>query len=90
MRRGSIAFEGIARNELREIKETRWRNALERALEASGKTASDVSENPKGAHWKIRIAQLLRRQFATPHRWIAEHLNMGTPEAVRVNVARLR
>lgn len=28
---------GIARSELREIKETRWRNALDRALEASGK-----------------------------------------------------
>jgi hypothetical protein len=82
--------QGIARSELREIKETRWRNALDHALAASGKTAADLSEDAKGAHWKIRMAQVLRRQFSAPHRWIAVHLNMGTPEAVRVNVARLR
>jgi hypothetical protein len=67
--------QGIARGELREIKETRGRNALDSALEASGKTAADVADDTKGAHGKIRIAQLLRREFVAPHRWIAEHLN---------------
>jgi hypothetical protein len=39
-------------------------------------------------HWKIHVARTLRRTVAAPHRWIAEQLNMGTPAAVRVNVAR--
>lgn len=81
--------QGIARDELLEIKDSRWRNALQQALVAAGKTIVDIAHDAKGAHWKIRIAQLLRRQFGAPHRWIAAQLNMGTPDAVRVNVARL-
>lgn len=79
---------GIPAAELRAIKEARWLEALRRELAHSGKTADDISADPKGAHWKIAIAVHLRRTVAAPHRWIAEQLNMGTPEAVRVNVAR--
>ena len=57
--------QGIARSELCEIKETRWRIARDHALAASGKTVSNVSEEA-GAHWKIRITQLLRHQFSAP------------------------
>jgi putative transposase len=81
--------QGIARDELLEIKESRWRHALQEALAEAMKKPEDIVRESKGAHWKIRIAQRLRRHVGAPHRWIATELNMGTPEAVRVNVARL-
>ena len=81
---------GIARDELFEIEDARWRCALQEALAGAAKKPEDIAREPKGAHWKIRIAPRLRRQVGAPHRWIATALNMGTPEAVRVNVARLR
>lgn len=68
----------------------RWRHALQEALAEAMKKPEDIVRESKGAHWKIRIAQRLRRHVGAPHRWIATELNMGTPEAVRVNVARLR
>ena len=64
---------GIARVELREIKEARWRNILETTLQALG---------------KISAAAHLRRHAAAPHRWIAHTLNMGSPASVRVYLCR--
>jgi REP element-mobilizing transposase RayT len=79
---------GIPSAELRDINEARWRDALQQALLDSAKTSGDIAHDPKGVHWKIHVARSLRRTVAAPHRWIAEQLNMGTPAAVRVNVAR--
>jgi putative transposase len=78
----------IPRAELREIKEARWRAALELGMNERGKLAADIAGDPKGARWKIEVAIELRTRVGAPHRWIAEQLNMGSPAAVRVNVAR--
>ena len=78
----------ISSAELRDLKEARWQDALDAALRSRAKNSMDIARDPKGAHWKIKIATLLRRSVAAPHRWISEKLNMGSPAAVRVNVAR--
>lgn len=69
--------------EIAEIKCARWQQALDFALQASGKTLADAELAPKGAGWKIVIARSLRTKAAAPYRWIATTLKMGHPAAVR-------
>ena len=81
---------GIAKDELREIKEARWRLLLEHALRAAGKSAIDIEHDCKGAAWKIELARRLRVTAAAPYRWIAAVLKMGSPASVRVYLCQQR
>jgi hypothetical protein len=49
-----------------------------------------VRKDRKGAPWKAAIALRLKETTQASNRWLAEHLNMGRPEAVSVHVGRLR
>jgi REP element-mobilizing transposase RayT len=79
---------GLSGQELREMKEVRWQEALSAAMSAAGKTAADSQADARNAPWKLQIAQLLRGQ-GTSCQWIASSLNMGTAGALRVNLCRL-
>lgn len=81
---------GIASDELRDIKEAAWRQALDTALQEWTKTLTDVERDPKKARWKIEIATRLRRQAGAPYRWIASALNTGNHESLRVYVCKRR
>ena len=81
---------GIAADELRELKEAKWQEVLEIALRAAGKSAAAIAEDGKGAGWKRRVAETLRREAATPYHWIARALNMGSPNSVRSWLSRDR
>jgi REP element-mobilizing transposase RayT len=74
----------------REIREVRWTEALDRCLRRLGRTEADVRKDRKGAPWKAAIALRLKETTQASNRWLAEHLNMGRPEAVSVHVGRLR
>lgn len=78
---------GIAREELQEIKITRYLNLLDRALADARKTSKDIHRSRKGAPWKIAIAAILRREAGAPYAWIASALRMGSASSVRVYVA---
>ena len=47
---------GVARGELRELNEARWREALAVALSENGKSRADLETEPTRAPWKIAIA----------------------------------
>ena len=79
---------GLEAAELREIKERRWGDLLERALHELGKGHEDIAAERKGAPWKIEIARRLRHHAGAPHRWIAQALNMGQASSVRVYVCK--
>ena len=66
----------------------RWLDALTQHLKETGRSVTELATSPKAIKWKILAAARLRRQFGAPYRWIAEHLAMGSPDAVRVSVAR--
>ena len=84
-----LALErGFESGEIREIKEARWLDALTQHLKETGRSVTELATSPKAIKWKILAAARLRRQFGAPYRWIAEHLAMGSPDAVRVSVAR--
>ena len=79
---------GIEKAELREIREFRWDDVLQAALRELGKDQADIENDAKGIAWKIAIASRLRRHAGTPHRSIAQALNMGKPASVRVYLCR--
>ena len=74
----------------REVREARWTTALDHYLRQLGKTAEDARQDRKSASWKVAIALQLKETTQVGNRWLAEHLNMGRPEAVSVHVGRLR
>ena len=81
------AGRSTAAKELEDLRNARWSSALVEALRAARKTGEDVSQDPKGETWKISAALKLRGVGA-PHRWVAENLNMGSPNSVRAYVSR--
>jgi hypothetical protein len=85
LRLPSVGFE---HEELREIREQRWRDELELSQQTVGKTVADIAQAGPGERWKIEIAARLRRRAGAPYRWISVSLKMGTPVAVRMNVFR--
>jgi REP element-mobilizing transposase RayT len=74
--------------EIRELREARWRAALEEALARQGRQAHELALAAKGAPWKLELARDLRVNAAVPHAWIAAQLRMGTPSSLRANLSR--
>ena len=74
----------------REIRETHWREALQRCLRQVGKTMAGARTERKSAPWKIAIAACLKLKTQASNRWLCERLHMGTPVAVSQLVGRLR
>ena len=79
---------GVARDELREWNEARWRETLTVALAENGRSRADLEPEPPRAAWKIEIATRLRRESAVPYRWIAQAMNTGDPAILRVYIRR--
>jgi REP element-mobilizing transposase RayT len=75
---------------VREIRETRWAEALAKGLTALGKSPADVGAGRKSAPWKVALAAKLKQTTQANNRWLAEHLHMGTPVAVSHHTGQLR
>ena len=73
---------GLPRQELRELQETPWQQALERLLAQVGKTRDEIQRERKGVAWKISVAEVLRRTTTATNAWIADALQMGAPNSV--------
>ncbi len=76
--------------ELRDFKHVKWESVLQRLLNEAGKTLEAAATDSKGAVWKHELAERLRRDAAAPHAWIAERLQMGSPNSVRSYLSRRR
>ena len=74
----------------REIRAARWDEELGRCLRRLGKTSAEVDGEPKSAPWKAAVALRLKETTQAGDRWLTERLNMGRPEAVSVDVGRLK
>lgn len=79
---------GIEPDELREIRASRWAEALARGLVEAGRSAEELGRAAKGASWKIALAVMLRRNVGATHRWLAEALEMGSANSVRSYLSR--
>ncbi len=79
---------GMEREEIRELKEVRWRDLLESELKAVAKSESDAAAEPGFKPWKITIAQSLHQRGA-PSQWISDHLHTGPAASLRSLLCRL-
>lgn len=79
---------GYAPEEIREVKEARWREKLSECLNRIGKTTEDAARESKAAAWKVETAAVLRRETGATPGWIARELAMGSPHSVRSYLSR--
>lgn len=80
--------KGFEREQLRELKESRWRDALNRALLARGHSIENLDARTQPLEWKLQIAAELRRQVDAPYRWMAQALNIEHASSLRMQVHR--
>ena len=80
----------LSQSEVKELQSERWEQALESALQESGRTSAEPASAPKSARWKRTFARKLRDEAAPPYRWLAEKLSMGKPGSVRASVHTAR
>jgi len=74
----------------REIREQQWQLQLDAALRRAHQSMAAAQADRKSAPWKVTIAAALKTQTQASNRWIAEHLNMGSPVAVSQYVSQAR
>jgi len=74
----------------REMRETRWAEAMGRCLQRLEKSADDIETDRKSATWKAAVALRMKKITQASNRWLAEQLCMGRPEAVSVYAGRIR
>ncbi|MGF1531184.1 MAG: hypothetical protein ACFCU4_07460 [Puniceicoccaceae bacterium] len=74
-----VDWEGI---DLKELNETRWERIVLEEMARKKITEADISGNPQGADWKVRIAKRLRKETTAKNPWIAKRLAMRHPNYV--------
>jgi REP element-mobilizing transposase RayT len=77
-------------HELAELRQIEWTTAFEALLAEAGRTELEARTGPKGAPWKVQMAEQLRRATTATIPWIARKLHMGSPSAVSVYLWRAR
>ena len=80
----------VKEREAVELREIVWARSLQSGLTVLEKTVDDVVASRKGADWKVVLACYLRERHLVPHKWLADHLNMGQPSSVQSWVSRYR
>lgn len=74
----------------REVRERCWSRATAQALAVLGKTAADVSSDPKSATWKLAVAAWLKSNSEASSPWLAQALALGAPAALSRNLTHYR
>lgn len=80
---------GLEQAELRELKQALWMTRLKQHLADAGKTLGKAAKAKKTEPWKLGIALALRKS-GVPYGWIADQLQMGSPNALRVHISRAK
>lgn len=74
---------GLARDEINELRETRWEAALEDSLKEKGKSVDDLLTKPWKQEWKIALAREIRQNSGASIAWLATHLHLGAATSLR-------
>jgi hypothetical protein len=71
-----LFVEGFSAEELSEVREHCWENAMEKALKTVNKTKEEAKAKPRKQPWKLVVAKALREQ-GVPIGWMTKNLHMG-------------
>lgn len=80
---------GLEQSELRELKQALWMKRLKQHLADTGKSLGKAARARKTESWKVTTAMALRKS-GVPYGWIAEQLQMGSPNSLRVHISRAK
>ncbi len=75
---------------VKEVREMRWCEALERALRAAGKSIDEATVTPRSAQWKLAITAWMKQCTHVSNAWLARRLNLGHPTSLSSNLTRYR
>ncbi|MGH8019794.1 MAG: hypothetical protein ACREIA_16245, partial [Opitutaceae bacterium] len=67
---------GLAADQLRAPRETRWREVLERQLHFAGRTREEALAAPKTRHWKLEVAKTVRETSGASIGWLTHELGL--------------
>jgi REP element-mobilizing transposase RayT len=81
---------GLGAAEARELREGRWREALDQHLQRAGRSRDEALGAPKTAPWKLELAQGLRDQTGATMAWLARELGLGAEGTARSLMSKLR
>ena len=81
----NVDWEGVG---LKVLNEEKWELLVSAEMKRLKKSESELTQELKGAAWKIEIAKLLRKQTPANNVWIARRLHMGHPNRVSRAVNR--
>ena len=65
-----------------EVRSLRCDEQLQACLRAVGQQRAQVTNEPKGAAWKIAVAAWMKQETDAPNGWLAERLKMGSATRV--------
>ena len=71
-----VDWEGV---DLKVMNELEWEGITQIEMQRLKMTTDDISQDPKGATWKVAIAKRLRKQTTASNPWIAQRLKMRHP-----------
>ena len=85
-------LDRVARTMERDAVETEelWSTLLDRLLSARSRNRLELATARKSAPWKLEIAHDMKRTTGASNRWLAQSLNLGTPEAFSSNLSKWR
>jgi len=81
---------GVEREAIEPLREAHWQKLLEAELTKAGKSVEELGSRKLCPEWKLKMALALQRGSGVPPRWIAEHMKMGKPDALRSTLSRYR
>ena len=80
----------IEAEQLKEIREVLWQEALDAELQKAGHKREDLSLGNYAEPWKVAIAGSLRFKLGISISWLAEHLKLGKASSARSQICRLK
>jgi hypothetical protein len=80
----------MEKQEITQIREERWQKMLEDELKKAGMKQEELGKGALCPDWKMDMAKALQDTGGPPVRWIAERLNMGSPNALRSRLSERR
>jgi putative transposase len=81
---------GLAADQLRALREARWRDTLERQLHLAGRTRVEALASPKTMPWKLHLAESVRRESGAAISWLTRELGLGAEATLRSLLSKLR
>jgi REP element-mobilizing transposase RayT len=81
---------GLEREEVREMRELTWEQAVADGLRAAHRTEEQLNTRPMSQPWKLELADHVQRKAGASVAWLAARLKLGRADSLRSQLSRFR